>query len=75
MGNLNMSERCAPVAFSVGVDITLVSLLALHGHAVGRFIALHRRSRITNARLIHIFEETSEKPCYLTYIYVLVSAE
>ena len=69
MGNLNMSERCAPVAFSVGVDITLVSLLALHGHAVGRFIALNRRSRITNARLIHIFEE---KPCYLTY--VLVSA-
>ena len=68
MCNLNMSERCAPVAFSVGVDITLVSLLALHGHAVGRFIALYRRSRITNARLIHIFEEISEEPCYLTFV-------
>ena len=60
MGNLNMSEICAPVAFSVGVDITLVSLLALRGHADGRFIALHRRSRITNARLIHVFEDFSE---------------
>ena len=41
MGNLNMSAGIAPVVFSVGFDITLVSLLAPNNPAAWRYIAAH----------------------------------
>ena len=41
MGNLNMSATSSPVVFSVGFDITLISLLDPNNPAARRYIAEH----------------------------------